>query len=364
MVFDQIRKMSNVFLKKLDAIEVDSNKCLKVRAVTSNCTACVDACPANSIEWQVDSIHLKPSCLNCGFCTSVCPTNALKWNHPPLIQLMNQVLRLAKKEEHVYIACPSSLEENPQSNVIEVPCLGMVPSEFWINVGVNAPNVRVIHHSNLCQDCKMAGGENRFMKQKKEAESALKQTLQVCTTFIEENSQYAMDHSRRRFLTSLLEEARETNTITVKEVLKVNKTLSPFEKFDRYYQKQNEMEDMVEEVNEIKNAVVEQVLKDAVTQTDKKALLFHAFKMNSDLQEQMTFSIPEIKESCTRCGACAFLCPTDAITLDNEDIILSTNKCVSCHLCAEICYEKHIHMTLIKGTIFNEKFVYLLQKKE
>jgi ferredoxin len=41
-------------------------------------------------------------------------------------------------------------------------------------------------------------------------------------------------------------------------------------------------------------------------------------------------------------------------------MILSTNKCVSCGLCVEICYEKHIQLTPKKGTVFQDKFIYLL----
>ena len=36
-------------MKKLDKIEVDANKCQKVRAVVSSCSACMDVCPADAI---------------------------------------------------------------------------------------------------------------------------------------------------------------------------------------------------------------------------------------------------------------------------------------------------------------------------
>ena len=364
MLFDKIRKMSNVLIKKIDKIEVEPNKCLKVRAVTSSCSACMDVCPTNSIEFKLDSIEIKQPCLNCGLCTTVCLTNALKWNAPPLIQLYNQIIRLSENDNPVYISCSSVVNENPKANLIEVPCLGMLPTEFWISVGLNASNVRIIHQSKLCHNCKVTTGEAIFMKQRKEAEYYLNKKFDVSSSFKEESTKdrEIIDYNRRRFITSLLEEVKETNTISVKEVLEVEKTLTPFEKFDDYFQQQNEVEEIIEEVNEIKYTVMDQLLNDAVIHTDKNALLFNEFKKNPDIQEKMTFLIPEIKDNCTHCGACAFLCPTNAIVMDNDCIILSTTKCVSCQLCVEICYEKHIHMIPKNGAIFNEKFIYLLKK--
>jgi len=364
MLFDKIRKMSNVLIKKMEKIEVEPNKCLKVRAVTSSCSACMDICPTNSIDFKLDSIELKQSCLNCGLCTTVCLTNALKWNAPPLVQLYNQVLRLSENGNPVYISCSSVLNGNPNENLVEVPCLGMLPSEFWISVGLNSSNVKIIHQSRLCLNCKVTTGEAIFMKLRKEAEDYLSKKFYVSSSFKEEGAQdrEIVDYNRRRFITTLFEEVKETNTITVKEALEVEKILTPFEKFDCYYQQQNEVEEILEEVNEIKFNVMDQLLNDAVIHSDKNRLLFNEFKKNPDLQEKMIFLIPEIKNSCTHCGACAFLCPTDAIKMDNDCIILSTTKCVSCQLCVEICYEKHIQMIPKNGKIFNEKFICLLKK--
>ena len=365
MLFDKLKVMSNVLTKKLDQVEVVPNKCLKVRAVTSSCSACVDVCPKNSIELKLDSIELNDSCINCGLCTTVCLTNALKWNAPPLIQLNNQVIRLAESEEIVYIACSAVAKGNLHANVIEVPCLGMLPSAFWLSVRLNATNVQILHQSGCCRTCHISTGEALFMKQLEEAEQYLNEKMTICSTIDAESagSKEIVDHSRRRLFTSLFEDVNELNTLTAKEVFEVEKTLTPFERFDQYYKQQSEVEELVEEVNEIKDYAVDKLLNDTVIHSDKNALLFKEFTKNPTLQQQMTFLMPEMKESCTRCGACAFLCPTNAITMHNGGMILSTNKCVSCGLCEEICYEKHIQLKPKNGTIFNEKFVYLLKEK-
>lgn len=365
MIFDRIKKMSNVLMKKIDKMEIEPNKCLKVRAVTSNCSACMDVCPKNSINITLDSIELDETCLACGLCTAVCPTNAIKWNHPPLMQLLNQIFRISEKENDVYIACSSSFKKNQKSNVVEVPCLGIIPEEFWISIGLNAPTLRIIHETNFCSGCRLSKGEEMFLEQLKKAENLLNKTIPVCSSIKEEDSHDTalIDHNRRIFITAFLEEVKETNTIAVKEALEMEKTLSPFEKFDRYYQQHNEIDEVVEEMIEVKQAVIDRLVNDTVIYTDKRTILFEEFKKYPELQEEMFFSIPEIEESCTRCGACSFLCPTDALHMDEDRMILSTNKCVSCHLCEEICFEKHIKMVSKKGTIFNEKYIYLLKNK-
>jgi Fe-S-cluster-containing hydrogenase component 2 len=361
MIFGRIKKLSNVLMKKINKIEVEANKCLKIRAVTSSCTACMDICPANSIEMSQDFIELNGSCLDCGLCTAVCPTNALKWNHPPHIQFLNQIKRLAKNEAEVYIACTSTMNGTVRSNVVEVPCLGMLPMEFWMNVGLYVSNLTIIHHSEGCSSCLVSEGERLFLEQIGEAENVIKHTFPVYNSINQVENDGLVNHNRRRFLTSLLEDVKETNTITVKEVLEVEKTLSPFEKFEQYYQQHDDMEELVGTVEEIKNNVMDKFLNDTVIHTDKRAMLFRGFEKNPELMEQMTFSIPEMKKSCTRCGACALLCPTDSMVIDNETMILSTHKCISCGLCEEICYEKHIYLTKKRGIVFKEKYTVLLK---
>ena len=87
MPLNQIKKLSEVFIKKIDKIEIDANKCVRVRSVLSQCQACQTVCPIDSIEISNERLMLPSTCLECGLCTAVCPTNALRWNNPPLLQL-------------------------------------------------------------------------------------------------------------------------------------------------------------------------------------------------------------------------------------------------------------------------------------
>ncbi|WP_042349789.1 ATP-binding protein [Bacillus massiliigorillae] len=362
MLFNRMKKMSNVLIKKIDKIDIEHNRCLKVRAVISSCSVCTDVCPApGSIQINQDSLELQ-DCLDCGLCTTVCPTNALKWNSPPLSQIEQRIKRLAKNEQTVYITCSAMEHKTGHSSIVEVPCLGMLPAEFWLNIGLSVNNLSILVSSDNCKQCSITTGEQVFQQQLDKAYENHSNPFPICSEVsLQNQTDSSIDHGKRNFLSSLMEEVKETNTITVKEVLEVNKTLSPFEKFDQYYQQKNEIEEISDEVNEIKQSLADQVLKDNVIHTDKRSLLLSAFKQSPQLQEEMTILMPTIKESCTRCGACSFLCPTDALYADGKDIILATNKCVSCQLCVEICYEKHISMEPKAATIMNNKYMYILK---
>lgn len=361
MLFDGIKKMSNVLIKKLDKIEVDQNRCLKVRAVISSCSACMDACPAQgSIDIKQDTLDLN-DCYNCGVCTAVCPTNALKWNSPPLSQIEQRIKRQSKSEDRVYVTC-SERKHMPHSSIVEVPCLGLFPTEFWINIGLSVDNLSILQSDEDCQTCKITTGGEVFQQHLQHAYEFIPNRFPITSEReADDKLDQTLDYGKRNFLTSIMEEVKETNTITVKEVLEVNKTLTPFEKFDQYYQKKDELEALSKHVDEIKNSVADQMLQNTVVHTDKRSQLLNAFKQSPQLQERMTIPLPEIKESCTRCGACSFLCPMDALHVDGQEIILETNKCVSCQLCAEICYEKHISLKPMPAKVMKQKFIYLLK---
>ena len=44
-----------------------------------------------------------------------------------------------------------------------------------------------------------------------------------------------------------------------------------------------------------------------------------------------------INESCINCGACADVCPVDAITMDDTIYTINKDKCICCGQCITEC---------------------------
>lgn len=362
MLFDKITKFTSVLTHKMEKIEIDNNRCLKVRSANSKCSSCVDVCPIHSIEIKQEQLEIIDSCIHCGICTNVCETNALKWNHPPLIQLLKQIQNLSVQEPEVFIGCNKALNGIIKTNVIAVPCLGMIPSEFWISLGMNMKNLAIIYEKDICENCRIEKGNLLFKKELGEAERIVGRGFTIIKNYKDEEESQ-INHQRRKFLMSIFEEAKEINTIAINEMIEIEKTKSPFEKFDLFNKKKNELDEIADSVEELKEQVIVKLFDETmIRKTDKRAIIYQELKNHTELKEKIDFFIPQMDKKCTRCGACVFLCPMDALGMYNRSIILFTSKCVSCGLCEEICYEKHVHLSKRKGTIFDNKFIFLIEE--
>jgi len=52
--------------------------------------------------------------------------------------------------------------------------------------------------------------------------------------------------------------------------------------------------------------------------------------------------MPTINDKCFGCGACAAICPKEAITIENGKAIINKKKCNDCKQCMEVCFAKAI----------------------
>ncbi|HMO50391.1 MAG TPA: Coenzyme F420 hydrogenase/dehydrogenase, beta subunit C-terminal domain [Kiritimatiellia bacterium] len=69
----------------------------------------------------------------------------------------------------------------------------------------------------------------------------------------------------------------------------------------------------------------------------------------------IAFSAPEL---CTRCGSCAGVCPTQAITTDERHYpVLIADRCIACGLCGAVCPGKEVNYGDLAEQVFGERFV-------
>jgi len=50
------------------------------------------------------------------------------------------------------------------------------------------------------------------------------------------------------------------------------------------------------------------------------------------------------KEICTGCETCVDVCPSAAITMENEKAVVNADMCVDCESCVDECPSSAIHM--------------------
>ncbi len=50
------------------------------------------------------------------------------------------------------------------------------------------------------------------------------------------------------------------------------------------------------------------------------------------------------KEICTGCETCVDVCPSAAITMENEKAVVNADMCVDCESCVDECPSGAIHM--------------------
>ena len=152
------------------------------------------------------------------------------------------------------------------------------------------------------------------------------------------------DPDRRAFLSHVLKEFKTTNKLAFKEILGSSEVQSYQEKMQ---------EDSLSKVKsgwgEVYNHLFEVVMKEsAYPYMNKRGLFLAELQENKTLQKQKDTRLPIILDDCNFCGACAILCPTNAMKMetkhDSPSITLQPYKCVDCHLCEDICFTKSIQL--------------------
>ena len=341
--------------KKISALSVEHNLCTKMISPKSTCIHCIDQCPTKSISFTSKEIVVDDRCVECGLCSTVCPTGALTLNRPPLKDVIGELVLKCEQNEQVYLHCEKVSVSDRKLTTVSVPCLGMLPREAWVTVLNKCKNLSIYHANGGCASCELSTGENVWKKELSSGERMAGSKVKMTSTIIPSMKQEEYDPDRRAFLSSVLKEFKATNKLALKELIGSSEVPSYQEKMQ---------EDSLSKVKrgwgEVYNHLFEVVTKEsAYPNMNKRGLLLAELQENKSLQKQKDTRLPTISEHCNFCGACAILCPTNALNMetkhDSPSITLQPYKCVDCQLCEDICFTKSIQLQPQQNVILLQK---------
>ncbi|MGD8188500.1 4Fe-4S binding protein [Brevibacillus ginsengisoli] len=331
-------KLFNAFERHVSPVEIQKDVCTRLKSTASTCTLCMDNCPSNSISITATEIQ-KTNCMECGICGIVCPTNAFSWKHPSFKRMLEQAELQFVDEGRVYIYCSNQLFSEPVTGV-KVPCLAAIPWEVWMSMLVSYPSLSIYLPEGSCQTCEVTTGEQIWSEQLGRAEALCQKKVTRSLSIEKTNRDNSYDSSRRQFLQLAFHELRESGKEVIKEYLGETPN-----------QRLAEIPEISEEIRKKKAEFVEKILKESrYSYVERRKILMHQLKQDQELMQRTIVKLPVINDSCDRCGACAILCPTQALRMVESEngvgreIRLQPVTCVECGLCEEVCWEKNISL--------------------
>ena len=305
---------------------IDMAHCVGLRG----CNLCIEVCPKQAVSRQQQKIQIDTTkCEGCGICMVTCPVRAILFPTPALSQIDEQIHILVSanpvflKPRIILFTCTeraSLLEElaskgfsyPPNMLIVEVPCIGMItPLLMLKTLALGAEAVALI----TCQKNCVKTYDLKNMKKNVRTSRELLKILavdpeRICAIDID-NSDLGELHTR---LNDFNENITKLGARNIKS----------------------------KEPNDLKN------LKNHLLPLVKHLSEEYNVKISTKVYSlHLPFWAIEVDASkCSFCGSCANHCPTNAISLKQEEarvkLMFNYSLCIACGLCHKYCPEKAI----------------------
>lgn len=291
-------------------------QCVRYRYRYSDCHNCTEACPHEAISLNDEGAELDTTrCRSCGLCDVACPTGTFRSEGLPNIAQLRDFMR----RKSVSFACAPGGGEGD----FTVPCLGAigpVPLAMLTSMGVE---VRLLgsHH---CADCEHGSTGEALVQATIEALNELESGLELaesqrgrCVVVDEAPANDRREEylaSRRAFFRRVLGEAEAHQDDE-----------GPAEKIPEQAIRISRVQ-MAARL-QLLNLLIETRGR-AGGRIEPKLLLF-------------TADAAIDKKACTMCEACARVCPTGSMDIEESTkhwtLSFDPARCVGCAVCVEAC---------------------------
>jgi energy-converting hydrogenase A subunit P len=283
------------------SLSLEYERCVRTRAATASCRACVDVCPtrAVSLDGPNQSVAIGlDACTSCGLCEAVCPTSALRgaFDASAYLARAGQVITCADDG---------------------LPCVGALSVEALVSLGLSAPR-SVVARAGCAH-----GSTGHHVARVAEA-NALLRAMQVghALTWSEQGPPAPRAQvtppapppvpARRQFIGLFMPRAVPEPPARLSQPAQLD-------------------------VKALSRAAVPERRKRLMAALPNAVSPSSANLPGASISFASSQVIDE--KTCTGCLACVDACPTGALTASRgrETIRFDANRCVKCHLCHDLC---------------------------
>ncbi len=303
----------------MGGLSFEPAKC--VRAVTkfSECTACVEACPVDTLVIAENNLpsFVPAECVECGGCMGVCPGEAFG-------------LETFSATEFFFDFAGS--DESLLSCRLNLPCIAALGTEHLISLAI-VKEKNLVVDTGHCGDCPYKDPLYTLIKKSVEEANHIldacgseKVILLKDVAAEPEGTQEADAADRRSFLKAL--------------------SLKGAVEAKREFESLVEKSDDEKRVHEIDLVALAKIRQKELP--DRRKILFTALKRlpkppiyHTVAEEEISFVSQKFieAETCTNCQMCYRICPTGALSSDSmmSRIYFDAMLCIKCRACHDTC---------------------------
>ncbi|WP_297202551.1 DUF362 domain-containing protein [Thermanaeromonas sp.] len=286
--------------------------CVRSLSPRASCRRCVESCPLDSIEITEKGPQIA-DCNRCGLCAAACPTGALKDPERTPAFFLARGREILKHYEEVIFFClrlPPRIRQDKTPNAVFVPCLGALIPEVLLALATEGKVLLVLPREG-CAGCALEKGRSIY-----------ENTLFLVNKMLE-----ALQFSPERIRVT-----SEVPPLRVKSLSKASgeAAMGRREFFAALFRGINR--GVIQEnsgqgnIPASRRQILDQVLEDVE-------------KAKGSLRKDKDWPQAGLKVAgpCYFCNVCSRLCPTGALTLQEEKLLFSPALCLSCGLCIDVC---------------------------
>lgn len=319
--------------------------CCRVRNRASNCSVCVDACPHGAIlAYDNDILLDADTCTGCGACAAACPTGALTCKTPPRGQLAQQIEGIAQGGKQIAFCCEKSgMRLSNDARLVQVGCLAQLDEALITHAaacGIEALAL-VSSECELCPNGALEQQIDALVSRSEELFDFWEIPAKLARkTSPAGNHATSNPRQRRQAFQDLANDAKDFTLDAARQSLAANEESKP-----------------TTLASILGNSVgsLPKQTPDRITMllNDLYAL---EYRPNEEWGTRLFAQVSINEAACTKCGKCAFFCPTGALQFHGTPArpavmgvaahttdafhTFRTCDCVNCGLCADSC-EQH-----------------------